>query len=483
MKCLAMFRPLAFFLPVLTVLVSLREIKAAWLIFYVTILFMAWLLINQINEFDLLTVLFALKILFITLVIEASILSLICLLRIKYKKYSRFLGVFTVITTLIFLGINIFSFALATLDLSHYVSFALSFVIAAIALILYLHLIGRKFLIAFAVSLILIATVNAVNVSVNNRRNMLTLTSQNEMLTKTYTKNFYIIFFDALVSEKAFKQIYQQSSSPAWVDLFGKKDFRVIGDAISGGEDTWSSFATTFNFGHKNVVVQMTGENNVVYDYFRKAGYKISFLSEANYFGSGKNLNLDYLYPEVNEGKACAFAPKYFLFNACNSSWVRSSAPQENSIEAIFNGFRQHINTRDSHAKWLTTMYISYPQHSPGPDEYLYDGGNKALAWRKDYVSRIEGSTILIGKIVDEILKKDGRSVIVILGDHGSWYYRGVPDKGNANIDSDRVKLDKYGVTFAIYPKDICDSSISGEYAAGFIFKDIIKCGALLESR
>jgi hypothetical protein len=76
-------------------------------------------------------------------------------------------------------------------------------------------------------------------------------------------------------------------------------------------------------------------------------------------------------------------------------------------------------------------------------------------------------------------MSKDHNSVIAVFGDHGSWNYRGVPDTGDSRVSSAMVELDRYGVTFAIYPEEVCSGVFKDRYEIKFLFKDLLNCGAL----
>jgi hypothetical protein len=97
-----------------------------------------------------------------------------------------------------------------------------------------------------------------------------------------------------------------------------------------------------------------------------------------------------------------------------------------------------------------------------------------------------EGMSIIaenVKKTVGYIVAKDPNAVIAVLGDHGSYLFRGDEDTVREQVYSstplvplETVLEDQHGVTLAIYPANFCVNRLAERVATRFLIEDIIDC-------
>jgi len=429
-----------------------------------------WLILNQLMAFDVATIIFANGVLLFTVVAEILLIIFLCHVVKKFK--SKKIMLLMMISVVCFVAANIFCFALSTLDIRLRYSLILSILIALVIFVIYLRNEGKKFLFTFAIALIVISACFAT----------LDFMSRSHEVKQFYDfdqgnkKNLYILVFDSLISSNAYKDIYQQQVSP-WESYLDEKGFRVIGNAVAAGDNTLVSFGAVFGFGINSRKIQMTGQNNPVMRHFKLDGYHNSLYTESSYFGTVRGGSLDYLYPHSLVPMGCSFSPKYFLFNACHL--LQFSSTVVSSTSNMVADFKKQLELRVKSDKNLTVVYTWYPGHSPREADYLYDGGKLTQKWKSKFISKAGKSVPIIDSLVGAIMKNDPNPVIVLFGDHGSWNYRGVADSGNSSLTPDLIKEDKYGVTFAVFPKNTCEPIFVENYQIKNLIKDVLNCGAL----
>jgi hypothetical protein len=429
-----------------------------------------WIIGNEFREFDLTYIVFSNLIAIAAVAIELALVFVLMALTKKWDlRMQRGLILIIMAATI---TINLFSMGISTLDTRSRYSFIVSAVLAVALLIMSSGKKGQQFLLGFAFFIVFFSSVNGLFLSQKYDVHSGSQSLSQVRVDAVLNKNLYVIVFDALVSKNAYNKLYGQDDTP-WSQYLTDSEFTVLENAEAAGPDTLSSFKTIFGWGSYSRSVQMTGLKNPVYKYFQQHGYKTAFLNSGGYFGSSRTSSLDYFYPMNSAGQTCSFAPKFFLFNAC------SNISYKVELTELLDSVGKHLKDRDSNVKWLTTVYIPYPEHSGLSGEYEFNNAEQASSWKSAFISRVNTALPVIDKVVGEILARDSNSVILVFGDHGSWNFRGIPDEGSANVSSDLIKLDKYGVTFAVYPKNTCSNILKGDYQIKNILKDIVNCGAL----
>jgi hypothetical protein len=428
-----------------------------------------WVIINQFDEFDAVTIIFANFIFALVAIFEIFFLNILS--QVSLRTSSKRISFLALIMVVTFVAINVFCFALSTLDISLKYSFILSIAIASAASFVYILKSGKRFLFFSMTTLVLLSTSNAYFNSIRNSEKV----NQLHALNQYGYKNLYILVFDSLISKNAYKEIYGQEVV-SWGEYLNKKGFNVIANANAAGDSTESSFGTIFGFGIYNSDIKMTGQNNPVMRHFKLDGYHNALFTESAYFGTFKGNDLDYLYPHNLMPMGCAFSPKFFLFNACR--FIQSSKMQSSTAD-MFTDFKKTLESRGETEKWMNVVYTWYPGHSPREAEYIYDNGLLTKNWHAMFISKADKSVPVIDSLVDVILKNDANPIILLFGDHGSWNFRGVSNNGGSLVSPALIDEDKYGVTFAIYPKNTCESVFVENYEIKYLLRDILQCGAL----
>jgi hypothetical protein len=84
---------------------------------------------------------------------------------------------------------------------------------------------------------------------------------------------------------------------------------------------------------------------------------------------------------------------------------------------------------------------------------------------------------MLMKEIVGHIRKHDPDAIMLIFGDHGALLTRGMEEgESNAVYTAEDVVLDRYGVTFAVFPADFCRDRFRAGYALANIMVDVVQC-------
>lgn len=430
-----------------------------------------WVIGNQINEFNVYYILFANTVALGSAVIEAVVVYGL----IRFCKGRKVLvwWLLALGSWLILAGVNIWTFGASTLDLKNRYSLFLSLAIAVICWLVTRSSGGKRLLRYFSISIVGVALINGIWVNYL-KPSLNTYSDGKPSLASAGTiskRNIYVLLFDSLVSEDAYRDIYGQDKTP-WSSYLRGNNFNVIDNAKAPGDYTQTSFGTLFNFGSYNAFLRMTGSNNPVYQYALDNGYKTAFLADNSFFGVSSGPQLNYLYPSGIANSVCFFAPTYFLLGLCNL--FKSDAGINN--QPLLRQVESFIDSRDKNNQWLTTIYVWYPGHSPGVDEYTYDSSDKSLEWNSKFVSNANASTYVIDQVVGAILKNDSDPVIFLMGDHGSWNFRGV-DKPSNSVSKDLLEMDKFGISFAVYPKELCSQYFPERYDTKNLFVDARRCG------
>lgn len=429
-----------------------------------------WLVLSQDNEFDVPYVLFALKVLVSILAVEVLIWLLITwrMSTHSYGKWCRRAFLF------LLFGLNFFTFLASALSVSTLMQV---FIAMVAAVVLTLASARNDCCKSTAVIFFVFVGGGLFNFISNDRveegRNY-DARIMNSSESKNFiggSKNVYVVFFDALVSQEAMTDLYKRNELP-WKSYFLNNGYKFVENAWAAGDATIPSFSRMFSFGKKSNAT-VTGQGNLVYEHFKRNGYGTSFFADSGHFGRKIGNSLDYFYPLEGSTKLCEFAPKYFLLGACRL-FERSDAH-----EKLVKNLKAHIRDRDKSRKWLTVLYIWKPGHSPVDGTYVHDGKGATLEWSSVFESRVAYAEGILEMTLNAIRATDKDSVIVVGGDHGSGFFRNHNKNavGVAPHISERLlKVDKLGVSFAVYPEKFCDEKFGDGYDLGLLFRDIDQC-------
>lgn len=436
-----------------------------------------WLIGNEPGEFDVWYVLFAHAVLAIAVAAQYGAVYAVWRLTQRTGR-SRAVAI---IVAWICMLLNLNAFGFATLNVPQTMSLLLAGLVSAMVfLVVAISPRGLLFVSRFGFLLVVVAFGSSLSQEISKFFSAPETQHQFLVSAESPKRNLYLVSFDALVSLKAYKDIYQKKSPPPWLAYFKRKGFDVVPNAIAPADRTLESFGTIFNFGEPGNLASMVGRTyNPVYEFFKQSGFQTAFLNETNYFGYARGSLLDYLYPGKLASKTCSFAPEHFLFGAC--SLFRHKVPGGDGplTQALLDNFKNFMDHRGSQTPWLTVVYVWYPGHSPMENSYQYDGSAQTAKWGEKFTGKAEASVAIIDQVVGTILKKDPNSVVAVFGDHGSINFRGVELPGGPKVPKDQVLLDSLGVSLAVYPGGVCPGRFKDLYEVKNIVKDLLQCGAL----
>jgi membrane-anchored protein YejM (alkaline phosphatase superfamily) len=112
---------------------------------------------------------------------------------------------------------------------------------------------------------------------------------------------------------------------------------------------------------------------------------------------------------------------------------------------------------------WLNYIYIFSPGHTPR----TYTGTEQELIdYREEFTEKQKKTAQYIQMLIDHINTNDPTGIVVIFGDHGPGFSRGM----NMNSENaDFVIKDFHGVLSAVYPGDTCSSYLGKRDEKEFI--------------
>ncbi len=302
----------------------------------------------------------------------------------------------------------------------------------------------------------------------------------------TGTRNVYLLGFDALISQPAYERLFRRDRKLPWLDVLRGQDFRVIEDAVSAGTDTRASFKAMLEMGQpvevKRVETFFSGATfNPTYDLFRNNGYKVQFMFKSNYLGgAGVSRTIDFLYPTEALGMCEFLPPKYGLI-ACRPGvigFVKKTFDADASAEEMEAILKDRIvDIGRSGQRWLSVTHFFTPAHTPGLGRYHYGDEGARKRFMLEYERNAGSAVMLMKEIVGHIRKHDPDAIMLIFGDHGALLTRGMEEgESNAVYTAEDVVLDRYGVTFAVFPADFCRDRFRAGYALANIMVDVVQC-------
>ncbi len=127
---------------------------------------------------------------------------------------------------------------------------------------------------------------------------------------------------------------------------------------------------------------------------------------------------------------------------------------------------------------WLTFSHIKFPFHTGG--EYHYPDP----AYAANFTRRVREALPIVAENVKKtagyIISKDPNAVVLVFGDHGTHFFRGV-EREQVFTDTPLVPIvtmleSLNGITFAVYPADFCVNRMSEPFSTKYLIENLIAC-------
>ncbi|MEW6077371.1 MAG: hypothetical protein AB1724_06150 [Thermodesulfobacteriota bacterium] len=281
------------------------------------------------------------------------------------------------------------------------------------------------------------------------------------------TPDVYLIIAEAYPSRAALKAVYDFDNDVFYRQLTGL-GFKVNHDFFSNYNHTLSSLPSLFgmahHFGSLNLgnLDSLGGRRmleakayNPVIDMFRANHYKIQYLHEVNS-----------LLPNGADVDVCLPAPS--LWYGLNAFLLQKENPADGPGRSeTIASLKDRLTAMDlGRGPYFTFIYVNLPGHSPSRvKERTREGINKAMeAFRSSYGSRVESANKHLLDLAQLITSRDPDSIVIIIGDHGSWGFRLREDADGKPVSTPLFILDRFGVLAAMYaPNELSGRLENGE--------------------
>ena len=442
----------------------------------------AWVLGSESDEIGprdiaVLTATFAL-----ILSIQVSLLFLINTFLKSYLPRQRELVL--IVATAILLGANAYFMAFYTLEQTTEFRIACAAVVGVVFLVLMMYSPARPVLILFAAVMLVASLAQYVYGRVTFVPK--DVTADTISLPLKSDRNVYLIGTESLHSPLAYRELYG-FDTPEFVKVLEAAGFRVL-DGFSADRSTLKTFAAIFEFKrslqHDDRGVRSAFLNdNSTFRSFRDAGYGIQVIYKNNYFSVHEG-NVDHFYPPKESFEACGEMGPMFFYGLCrepvvnyiNKHVLRATRlkPRE-SIEH----FRKRADiAMESPRPWLTWIHVHFPSHTNGyykyPDaEYIKNYSRRLKEEFSEVAENMRKTAVYIAE-------KDPNAVIVVFGDHGTHFYRGITKDQvfteKPLVPPRNVLLDHNGTMLAVYPADFCVNRIKDGFSTKALIENIIAC-------
>lgn len=441
-----------------------------------------WLLGDSLEDFSRYDILYLLTSFLLVIVVQTvavlSIWRLASALNVADRKAFDY-GFRILLATVGF--INIYYFLLLIIEGNDIEKSVLGLLLIAIIIAASFWQEAKRFLLAFSLLLCLLPWLSRL-VDIGESQQPTGIAEIDWTITDQ--RNIHVLSFDALISQSAYEKLFRQTKELSWRQPLREHGFRLIEDSSSPGPLTLPAFATLLKMGQPMEISDYAGffsgaAHNPAYDYFRTNGYKLQFMYHTNYFGTGHNAAIDYYYPSESIG-FCQFLPEGFGLVSCRQAvldFVRNAIDSKATFPHMVRTLKQRIAENSiSDQPWLQIAYFWTPGHTL-TSRYRYDRPEDVDRYLAYFEQQSQKAAGFIEHIIDHILAKDPESIILLFGDHGAYVTRGMEDgDSNATFSSDDIHLDRWGVSFAVYPADFCNRTFNAGYNLANLLVDVSRC-------
>ncbi len=266
------------------------------------------------------------------------------------------------------------------------------------------------------------------------------------------TPNVYLVIAESYPSKPALLQINNFDNSPFYSRM-ERLGMKINHGHFSNYHHTLASlpslFAMEHHFGSINIgnFESVGGRRmmeaktcNPVIDIFKANNYKIQFLHDSAI-----------LMPNGAAVDFCLPSPSLFhgLTVFLTGQDLTKSTFLESRKEASFVAIKKRIEESIvEKVPYFSFVYLDVPGHSPSR---LKKGSKEEVnqqlrEFRRGYGGIVESANLVLADLVEFIVGKDPESIIIMVGDHGSWGFRPDEDREGKTLPNSLFILDRFGV-------------------------------------
>lgn len=327
-------------------------------------------------------------------------------------------------------------------------------------------IVQKKGLKPFANILLVLTAISAIQLSINlvkkqqQLADVLVSNENKELYDKLRFKkkpNVYLVIAESYPNEAALKEVYGIDNSSFY------KKMRALGFGInhnffSNYNHTLASLPSLFSMEHHYGLISIgnldsTGGRrilelnsyNPVVSIFQNNGYKINYL-HAGAVLIPNGAKADFVFPSPSLFRGLAI----FLTHQKLTVPLIFNNRQGASLSLFYEMLDGFISTG---TPTFNFIYYHRPGHSPWDFKSRPSSkANRILSFfRNSYVNTIRGENDKFISFFQSIIKNDKNSLIIVIGDHGSWGYRTGEDVNGNRISYPLITLDRFGVLAGIY--------------------------------
>lgn len=264
--------------------------------------------------------------------------------------------------------------------------------------------------------------------------------------------NVYLIVTESYPSRASLKAVYDIDNASFYKKM-EKLGLKINHNHFSNYNHTLASLPSVFgmehhfglinkgnfdSFGGRRMLEAKT--YNPVIDIFRANGYKIQYLHEINaLIPNGAHVDFCFPSPTVWHGL------KIFL---TTQNIIEPTISYRKKLEPLLFIKNQIATTSRQKESCFNFLYLNFPGHSPSHNPNLSEKeiNDKTIQFRNTYKDRLESANQHLVDLVEFIVNTDPDSIIIMIGDHGSWGLRTNQDMNGNTISNQLFILDRFGV-------------------------------------
>ena len=350
------------------------------------------------------------------------------------------------------------------------VSFGLSWVplflgVSAAAVIIS-FIVYKKGLKPFINTLFVLTIISTIQLSINviNNQKMLIDDVVSQDSTEIYEKlrfkkkpNVYLVIAESYPNKAALKEVYGIDNS-SFYEKMRALGFAINHNYFSNYNHTLASLPSLFSMEHHyglisvgnldstggRKVLELTSYNPVV-SVFQNNGYIINYL----HFGAvliPRGAKADFVFPSPSVFRGLeVFLTHQKLSDP--SMFGNRQRPSLGLFSQILDGF-----VSDGEPSF-NFIYYNRPGHSPQLKKRRLKDNHMLNAFRNSYVNTIRKENGNYIPFLKSIIESDKNSILIVVGDHGSWGYRSGEDVNGKTIPYSLYILDRFGILAGIYSR------------------------------
>ena len=292
----------------------------------------------------------------------------------------------------------------------------------------------------------------------------------NEKIKFTVKPNVYLIVLEAYQDTKTIKLTQNYDNKKAEKE-FLKRGFIIYHNDFSNYRNTKLSLSSLFSMQHHYNSISAGKEDaigareiignkvyNSVVSVFKKNDYSVQYISHSDYCYLVGDA-IDFAYPNRTIFKAYEIFDNKnldFLLSKIIKSYKGTAADKDRMNVSTDKAYKKLIERIEIAAKGEKPYFTFFKSSLPG---HYGERWQKIKKDKLNYIKELKKATRQSISIIDIVQQKDPNSIVIVLGDHGAWKYRGIWTGKSKNIHknfkrnkitANQVARDLFGVFLSI---------------------------------